>query len=166
MYLPRPAEWLGYAKLTVVKGVGETLRGTLNDSVDRRFGNNQQARDKNQAAIDAGRFEIEQRRFYQPYRAEDGRQAEDQQERALEQQEHLQPGAAAAPADAADRASWGTFGAPDRDSGAGSRLGKLFGKSTPPVSQGPVDNPAQVEAPKERTRLRKRSSSALGVVQE
>ncbi|KKY36379.1 hypothetical protein UCDDA912_g03639 [Diaporthe ampelina] len=148
-------------------GVGETLRGTLNDSVDRRFGSSQQARDKNQAAIDAGRFEIEQRRLYQPYRPEDGRQAEDQQERALEQQEHLQPGSATAPADAADRASWGTFGAPDRDAGASSRLGKLFGKGTPSGSQGSVDSStAQVEAPKERTRLRKRSSSVLGVVQE
>lgn len=153
--------------LTTMKGVGETLRGTLNDSIDRRFGNNPQARDKNQAAIDAGRFEIEQRRFYQPHRAEDGRQAEDQQERALEQQEHLQPGSAAAPSDAADRASWGTFGAPDRDAGASSsRLGKLFGKGTPSSSQGSVDNIAQAEAPKERTRLRKRSSSVLGVVQE
>lgn len=153
--------------LTAFQGVGETLRGTLNDTIDRRFGN-QQAREKNQAAIDAGRFEIEQRRFYQPYRAEDGRQAEDQQERALEQQQQLQPGSAtttttAAAADAADRASWGTFGSPDRDSGASSRLGKLFGKST---AQGLVDKPVQVEPPKERTRLRKRSSSALGVVQE
>lgn len=148
----------------MAKGVGETLRGTLNDSVDRRFGSSQQARDKNQAAIDAGRFEIEQRRFYQPYRPEDGRQAEDQQERALEQQEHLQPGYATAPADATDRASWGTFGAPDGDAGVSNRLGKLFGKTTPSVSQ--VDKPAQVETPKERTRLRKRSSSALGVVQE
>lgn len=148
----------------MAKGVGETLRGTLNDSVDRRFGNNQQARDKNQAAIDAGRFEIEQRRFYQPYRAEDGRQAEDQQQRALEQQEHLQPGSATAPADAADRASWGTFGAPDGDTGVSSRLGKLFGKAMTSTSQ--VDSTAQVETPKERTRLRKRSSSALGVVQE
>lgn len=150
--------------LTAVQGVGETLRGTLNDTIDRRFGNNQQAREKNQAAIDAGRFEIEQRRLYQPYRAEDGRQAEDQQERALEQQQHLQPGSAATTtADGADRASWGTFGAPDRDSGASSRLGKLFGKST---TQGSMDKPVQVEPPKERTRLRKRSSSALGVVQE
>ncbi|KAK7706325.1 hypothetical protein SLS64_007665 [Diaporthe eres] len=145
-------------------GVGETLRGTLNDSVDRRFGSSQQAREKNQAAIDAGRFEIEQRRFYQPYRPEDGRQAEDQQERALEQQEHLQPGSATAPADATDRASWGTFGAPDGDAGVSNRLGKLFGKTTPSVSQ--VDRPTPVETPKERTRLRKRSSSALGVVQE
>lgn len=144
-----------------MQGVGETLRGTLNDTVDRRFGNNQQAREKNQAAIDAGRFEIEQRRFYQPYRAEDGRQAQDQQERALEQQQHLQ--SATTTADGADRASWGTFGAPDRDSGASSRLGKLFGKST---AQASVDKPVQVEPPKERTRLRKRSSSALGVVQE
>jgi hypothetical protein len=149
--------------LTAAKGVGETLRGTLNDTVDRHFGNNQQARDKNQAAIDAGMFEIEQRRLYQPYRAEDGRQAEDQQERALEQQQHLQPASAATTADAADRASWGTFGVPDRDSGASSRLGKLFGKS---ASQGSADKPVQVEPTKERTRLRKRSSSALGVVQE
>lgn len=148
------------------QGVGETLRGTLNDSVDRHFGsNNQQARDKNQAAIDAGRFEIEQRRLYQPYRAEDGRQAERQQERALEQQEHLQPGSAtAAPADNGDRASWGTFGTPDKDTGASSRLGKLFNKASSSVLQ--VDHPAPVEQPKERTRLRKRSSSALGVVQE
>lgn len=146
------------------QGVGETLRGTLNDSVDRHFGNSQQARDKNQAAIDAGRFEIEQRRFYQPYRAEDGRQAERQQEKALEQQEHLQPGPAAAPADNGDRASWGTFGTPDKDAGASSRLGKLFNKASSSVLQ--VDKPAQVEQPKERTRLRKRSSSALGVVQE
>lgn len=146
------------------QGVGETLRGTLNDSVDRHFGNNQHARDKNQAAIDAGRYEIEQRRLYQPYRAEDGRQAESQQQRALEQQEHLQSGSGTAPADAADRASWGTFGAPDREAGASSRLGKLFGKATASVTQ--VDKPPQVEAPKERTRLRKRSSSGLGVVQE
>lgn len=147
------------------KGVGETLRGTLNDTVDRRFGN-QQARDKNQAAIDAGRFEIEQRRFYQPYRAEDGRQAEDQQERALEQQEQLQSGSAPDAANAADRASWGTFGAPDRDAGSSSKLGKLFSKAAPLVSRESVDSTAQVEIPKERTRLRKRSSSVLGVVQE
>jgi hypothetical protein len=151
---------LNLPRLTATQGVGETLRGTLNDTVDRRFGNNQQARDKNQAAIDAGRFEIEQRRLYQPYyRAEDGRQAEDQQERALEQQHHLQQGSAATAADGADRASWAPFGAADKDAGMGSKLGKLFGK---PAGQVPVE----VEAPKERTRLRKRSSSALGVVQE
>ena len=46
--------------------MGETLRGTINATVDQRFGANPHAMEKNQAAIEAGRYEREHRQFYHP----------------------------------------------------------------------------------------------------
>lgn len=51
---------------TIHQGVGETLRGTLNTSVEKHFGANAQAMDENKAALEAGRYEMENRRFYRP----------------------------------------------------------------------------------------------------
>lgn len=49
--------------------VGETLRGTLNSSVDKRFSKpDAPVHAKNQAALDAGRAEIESGRFAQSHR--------------------------------------------------------------------------------------------------
>lgn len=157
------------------QGVGETLRGTLNNTIDRRYGN-QQARDKNEAAINAGRYEIENRHLYRP---EDDQQAEDQQRRAWEQHEQLQSShnlTSQTPAhfmpgtfpheEHSNRDSWGTFGAPEKIPGA-AKLGSFFDKAA--VRLGSRDNinvEQEPQAPKERGRLRKRSSSMLGVVQE
>ena len=50
--------------LTVNQGAGETLRGTLNNTVDKRFAKpNSAVHAKNQAAIDTGRAEIESGQF-------------------------------------------------------------------------------------------------------
>ncbi|WKT50268.1 hypothetical protein QSH57_015216 [Fusarium oxysporum f. sp. vasinfectum] len=66
----RPANKSTFANLKSaaagIHGAGETLRGTLNSSVDKHFGGTPQAIEKNQAAIDAGRYEIDNRTFYHP----------------------------------------------------------------------------------------------------
>ncbi|KAF2737288.1 hypothetical protein EJ04DRAFT_510393 [Polyplosphaeria fusca] len=47
-----------------IHGAGETLRGTLNQTVDKRFAKpNATVHEKNQATLDAGRTEIETGRF-------------------------------------------------------------------------------------------------------
>lgn len=48
-------------------GAGEALRGTVNSVVDRRLGADQETMRKNEAAIQAGRYEIENRRFYREH---------------------------------------------------------------------------------------------------
>lgn len=47
-----------------IHGAGEALRGTVNSVVDRRLGADQEAMKKNEAAIQVGRYEIENRRFH------------------------------------------------------------------------------------------------------
>ena len=47
-----------------MQGVGETLRGTLNSSVDRRFGAPQATVDQHDAISAAGRSEIDTGRFH------------------------------------------------------------------------------------------------------
>ncbi|KAJ3525371.1 hypothetical protein NM208_g11671 [Fusarium decemcellulare] len=112
-----------------IHGAGETLRGTLNSTVDKHFGANPKAMDKNQAAIDAGRYEIENRMFYHPneYRPQD-------------------PVAPVPPVEAAGA---------DRRESRRSKFGNLFKGSSHGSSSG--DQPAS--PPPERARLRKRSSS-------
>ena len=47
-----------------MQGVGETLRGTLNSSLDRRFGAPQSTVEQHDAVSAAGRSEIESGRFH------------------------------------------------------------------------------------------------------
>ena len=65
--------WFVLASKTL-QGAGETLRGTLNSTVDRTFhtSNYDLAAEKNQAALEAGRYEIENRRLYHPANPRDG----------------------------------------------------------------------------------------------
>lgn len=113
-----------------VQGAGETLRGTLNSTVERHLGSNQQAVEKSQAAIDAGRYEIENKQFYRP----------DVMHQTVPRKE---VGSAS----------------------SSSRLNSFFQKAAGrPLSTASVEE--EVTPPRERMKLRKRSSSRLRVVRE
>jgi hypothetical protein len=149
-----------------LQGAGETLRGTLNSTVEKHFGANPQAIEANQAAIDAGRYEMDNRRFYHP---NDYRQ---QQENPV----HTNGTGAAQLHDAPyDDPSWSMssgLAGPDRGrQSRRSKLGSLFTKGIGhSSSQVDSDNPFPAPEP-ERAKLRKRSSSRLsgsklGIVRE
>ncbi|KAK7942373.1 uncharacterized protein PG986_011486 [Apiospora aurea] len=173
-------------------GAGEALRGTFNSTVDRHlpFGNtNADAMEKkNQAAIEAGRYEVAHRRFYRP---------DDVQH---VQQDHGQPGAtnytptggggggggaaaaaaavprsqeqqavpATGPADASGKEQRGLLGR-----ASASRLGNFINiAANRPTSGRGGNDVAQQQQPesvadKEKTRprarLQKRSSSKLSI---
>lgn len=103
--------------------------------------------EKNQAAIDQGRYEIENRRFYHPneYR-QDGQQ---------QHEPRMTPNDLGS--------SWSVSGGAEagRQSSKG-RLGNLFNKATGRLSTaGQVEERPEPAAIPERARLRKRSSSRM-----
>jgi hypothetical protein len=132
----------------MLQGAGETLRGTLNSTVDRHFGHNARAMEKNQEAIDAGRYEIANRRFYHPDDVGQGHEQQYQTSAVSPSQE--------------------TFSSSDLSGSSGSerpgsRLGNFLNRAT-----GRPGRPVDVieEEPRERAKLKKRSSSRLGAVRE
>jgi hypothetical protein len=133
------------------QGAGETLRGTLNSTVDRHFGANPRAMEKNQAAIDAGRYEVENRRFYHPNDV--GQTADQHYTTASPQQE--------VPDSAGSGIGWS-----ERASASSSRLGNFINKATGRPSSRVGADSDDGEPPRERMKLRKRSSSRLSVVGE
>lgn len=54
-----------------IHGAGEALRGTVNSVMDRRLGADQETMKKNEEAIQAGRYEIENRRFLHGKQSDD-----------------------------------------------------------------------------------------------
>jgi len=158
----RPASKSTFANLKSaaagIHGAGETLRGTLNSSVDRHFGGSSAAIEKNQAAIEAGRYEIEKGKFYHP-----------NQYRLQRPHDDAGPSSDAPPIPDAQYDDppfnmGNTTGSPpvtdnDRDRRR-SRLGSLFGKSTGRASSQPGADGMTPRA--ERQKLKKRSSSGPG----
>lgn len=55
-----------------VQGAGETLRGTFNQAIDKRVGQNPEAMAKNNQVLDGGRQEIESGRLSDNSRAQGG----------------------------------------------------------------------------------------------
>jgi hypothetical protein len=125
--------------------MGETLRGTLNSSVDKRFSaGSESAQAKNQAAIEAGRFERHNHQFYSP--DDVGRQ-------------YGVPASQKGPAPASSE--WNTHDGGAGEQRTGGRLGQFINRASRPLSGG--DEYEQEPRPR---KLRKRSSSRLGVVPE
>lgn len=143
--------------LTHMQGASETLRGTLNQTVDKHFGGNPQAMEKNQAAIEAGLYEIDNRKFYHP------------NEYRQQRPDDSGPSSDAPPIPDAQYDDppfnmGNTTGSPSVADGEReqrrSRLGSLFAKSTGRAASQPG---ADGTTPRtERGKLRKRSSSGPG----
>ncbi|UZP39473.1 hypothetical protein NXS19_007289 [Fusarium pseudograminearum] len=158
----RPASKSTFANLKTaaagIHGAGETLRGTLNSTVDKHFGGTPAAIEKNQAAIEAGRYEIDKGKFYHP-----------NQYRLSRPHEDSGPSSDAPPIPDAQYDDppfnmGNTTGSPavidnDRERRR-SRLGSFFGKSTGRASSQPGADPMTPRA--ERQKLKKRSSSGPG----
>ncbi|KAK8084193.1 hypothetical protein PG997_005464 [Apiospora hydei] len=141
------------------QGAGEALRGTFNSTVDRHlpFGNTNAGamEKKNQAAIEAGRYEVAHRRFYHP---------DDVQH---VQQDHGQPGATnytptggGGGGGAAAAAAAGPRSQEQQAVPATGRGGDDVAQQQQPESV------ADKEKTRPRARLQKRSSSKLGIVGE
>lgn len=147
--------------------MGETLRGTVNATVDQRFGNNPQAVEKSRAAIEAGRYEREHRQFYHP---DDVGQSYAAAPPSSESGSHStspdfgdygagngwasQPAATTQP---------GAGGDAQRNSAGGLR--ELFNRAGGrPLSR--IDETDSLESGSRPRKLRKRSSSRGGMVRE
>lgn len=61
-----------HALTRCVQGAGETLRGTFNQAIDKRVGQNPEAIAKNNQVLDGGRQEIESGRLSDSSRAQGG----------------------------------------------------------------------------------------------
>jgi hypothetical protein len=136
-----------------VQGAGETLRGTLNSSVDRRFGANHQTTAKDQAAIETGRYEVENGRF----------------EHWGQSQSSQQPVAQPIIAGDETSASSDSYGPGSRDGEHASAglLGGLIHKAAKRATSGRVPDEFVIDQPpKPRSRLKKKSSSKLSAVNE
>jgi len=154
--------------------MGETLRGTINSTVDQRFGGSAHAADKNQAALDTGRYEREHRQFYhhpddvgQPQYAAPPPPSEPSS--ASTSPEFADYGAAsgggwaAGPGGPGQQPAAGGGADPQRNSAGGLR--ELFNRATArPLSR--ISEADSVESGSRPRKLRKRSSSRGGVVQE
>lgn len=111
--------------------------------------------EKNQAAIDTGRYEIENRRFVHP---------NDYRQQQQQQNQHYTTTAAPLHGityDDAMGSSWDVSGGTDRGrQSSRSKLGNFFNKASGrPSSQGVTETPGDSSLVPERAKLRKRSSS-------
>lgn len=149
--------------ISSTQGAGETLRGTLNSTADRRFGN-QQTMEKNQRTIDAGRYEIENQRFYHP----DEHPHEKQPELPNPYQGGgpVTPPLYQVPFDDTAGSSWSVSGGANANErgrqSSRSKLGNFLSKATGrPINLGGADDEAEPTPVPQRAKLQKRSSSRL-----
>lgn len=133
--------------------MAETLRGTINDAVDRRFGDDDISRNKNQAAIEAGRAEMAAARERGRLRQLQEKQQQQQGQSSLGHQQQQQDDSSALshvepdanedyyhPSSHAGRqGSFGEAGAMSTSTPSGgtpSSMGSTSSSGYPPVGQG------------------------------
>lgn len=150
-----------------IHGAGEALRGTVNSVVDRRLGADQETMKKNEAAIQAGRYEIENCRFY-------GKKGEEPPSQGdFGQAPDVYVPGGTHPASQQDSRKSDNLGESFSNRVAKSRLGdrlgnfaKALGERSDDTGREDVHEP-QAPAPLRRpAKLQKRSSSMLSVVGE
>ena len=131
-----------------IHGAGETIRGTLNSTVDRHLGADPKAMEKNQAAIETGRFEMENKQFYTPhnYTFEKDCPPNGEMHEVTDYQQSVGDSA-------------GDKDKPRSRKGGMSRFSNLLNKPAEPSSTSGGSNNIDTRPGVDRARLRKRSSS-------
>lgn len=119
------------------------------------------AMQKNQAAIDAGRYEIENQQFYHPNDYRQQPEPPNQQHPMNTSQSHNSP----VPRNDGLGSSWNVTSGAEKDRGrqsGRSRFGSLFNKATGGSSSQVGEEDVEPRLVPERAKLRKRSTSGQG----